>query len=80
MSKIFDLGKTPEEWSAKLRPRGVELSPRTLRSKAKEHGQYFAIGRAIFITPDQMDEILLREADRVSRPAELQRIETSKGG
>ncbi len=32
MSKIFDLGRTPEEWSAKLRPRGVELSPRTLGS------------------------------------------------
>ncbi|WP_233901938.1 hypothetical protein [Paracoccus denitrificans] len=61
MPKIFDLGHTPEEWSAKLRPRGVELSPRTLRSKARAHGQYFAIGRAIFITPDQMNEILLRE-------------------
>lgn len=72
MSKIFDLGRTPEEWSAKLRPRGVELSPRTLRSKARTHGQYFAIGRAIFITPDQMDEILLREADLIS-PADRAR-------
>lgn len=35
MPKIFDLGHTPEEWPAKLRPRGVELSPRTLRSKAR---------------------------------------------
>lgn len=72
MSKIFDLGRTPEEWSAKLRPRGVDLSPRTLRAKAREHGQYFAIGRAIFITPDQMDEILLREAARTSRYTEMQ--------
>ncbi|UFS66262.1 hypothetical protein LO749_17200 [Paracoccus denitrificans] len=80
MSKIFDLGRTPEEWSARLRPRGVELSPRTLRSKAREHGQYFAVGRAIFITPDQMDEILLREADRTSRSAELQHGNAQKGG
>lgn len=80
MSKIFDLGRTPEEWSARLRPRGVELSPRTLRTKAREHGQYFAIGRAIFITPDQMDEILLREADRTIRAVELQHSNVQKGG
>lgn len=79
MSKIFDLGRTPEEWSARLRPRGVELSPRTLRSKAREHGQYFAIGRAIFITPDQMDEILLREADRASRCIAMQHSDVQKG-
>lgn len=78
MSKIFDLGRTPEEWSEKMRARGVDLSPRTLRSKAREHGQYFALGRTMLITPDQMDEILLREADRAVRPVDFQRMNRPK--
>lgn len=67
MSKIFEMGRTPDEWSKRLEIRGIDLSPRVLKSLAKTHGQHFSIGRAMIITPDQMDEILLREA--ASKPA-----------
>jgi hypothetical protein len=79
MSKILEMGRTPDEWSKRLEIRGFHLSPRTLRSRAKAHGQYFSIGSAMIITPDQMDEILLREASGQPAPVDLDLLASRRG-
>lgn len=57
-SHILDTGKSPEEWADILAARGITISPRTLREKANALGACHKLGRAMIITPDQMDLIL----------------------
>ena len=58
LSQLLDHGKAPSEWVALLRARGIEISERTLRGKANRLGACHKIGRAMIITPDQIDMIL----------------------
>lgn len=58
-SKLLDDGKTPEEWSRLFKDRGMTVSPRTLRQKARALQQCHIIGHgAMLISPQQMDCIL----------------------
>lgn len=74
MSKILEMGRTPDEWVKRLELRGFDVSSRVLKSKAKTHGQFFAIGNAMVITPDQMDEIILREACAKPTPVDFEKL------
>lgn len=55
---ILTEGKTPEEWAAVLAERSIPVSVRTLREAANRIGACHKLGRAMIITPDQMDMIL----------------------
>lgn len=62
MSQIVEKALTPEEWSFKLERRGVSISPRTIRSKAREHDQFYSLGRMMLLLPEHIDEMLRLEA------------------
>lgn len=57
-SAILETGKSPAEWCGALKARGFDVSERTLRSKARELGACHVIGKAMIITPEQIDAIL----------------------
>lgn len=58
MQTIVDGAKTPEEWCALLRQQGAQVSARTLRTKARETGQYLSLGRAMLLNPNHMAALL----------------------
>ncbi len=61
MAKLEDI-LTPEEWCKKLRKSGASVSPRALRSKAREHGQFYSLGRAMMLTTEHIETILRLDA------------------
>ena len=63
MSSLLESGRTPEQWCESLRTRGIKLSPRTLRSKARAHSQFYAIGKLMLIMPNQIEAILQAETE-----------------
>lgn len=58
LTPILDRAKTPEAWSALLAENGIVLSPRTLRELAHRWGACHKVGRAMLITPEQLDLII----------------------
>ena len=62
MSQIVEKALTPQEWSLKLQARGMLISPRTIRSKAREYDQYYSLGRTMLLLPEHIDEIMRLEA------------------
>ncbi len=63
MSNLLENGKTPEQWCETLGQRGIKLSPRTLRAKARAHAQFYTIGNLMLILPRQFEAILLAETE-----------------
>mgnify|MGYP001791047993 CR=1 FL=1 len=59
---------TPEEWCKKLRKTGAIVSARALRTKAREHGQYYSIGRAMMLSAKQLETLM--RLDSSSKEAE----------
>jgi hypothetical protein len=57
-SEILDTGHAPGDWVRTLAARGIEISERTLRERANRLGACHRLGRAMIITPAQMDTIL----------------------
>ncbi len=55
-------GRTPEEWVAFLAERGMRLSSRTLRVKAREMGCFYSIGRSMVLSPQHLEALLTAEA------------------
>jgi len=55
---ILEEGRSPTDWVSVLADRGLEVSERTLREKANRLGACHKLGRAMIITPDQLDTIL----------------------
>lgn len=55
METQIDTGQTPEQWSAALRAKGIRLSPRTLRQKARKYGTYYAMGRTMLLLGEHVD-------------------------
>ncbi|MEM6891397.1 MAG: hypothetical protein AAF636_25200 [Pseudomonadota bacterium] len=53
---------TPEEWCKKLRKTGAVVSARALRTKAREHGQYYSIGRAMMLSAKQLETLMSLDA------------------
>lgn len=48
----------PASVVAKLKERGIEISERALKERAREIGAYRQIGRAIFFTPEDLEKIM----------------------
>ncbi len=63
MSNLLENGRTPEQWCEQLSLRGIKLSPRTLRAKARAHSQFYTIGNLMLILPNQFEAILLAETE-----------------
>ena len=55
-------GRTPEEWVKFLSAKGMRLSSRTLRTKAREMGCFYSIGRAMVLSPEHLEALLTAEA------------------
>ena len=65
MSEMLEAGMTPEQWSDYMQERGIKLSPRTLRAKARAHAQFYTIGNLMLILPTQFEAILTAETEHV---------------
>lgn len=55
--RILSEGKTPEQWVAEFRDRGLCISERTLRSRARELGAFGGLGKAMVLLPEHIDRI-----------------------
>lgn len=55
-------GKTPEEWAELLSSRGMPLSSRLIRSKARELGCFYSLGHAMILSTDHVETLLTAEA------------------
>ncbi len=64
MENLVETGQTPEQWSAALLARGIRLSPRTLREKARKYGTYYAMGRTMLLLGEHIEAMLKAEAQR----------------
>lgn len=64
METQIDTGQTPEQWSAALQAKGIRLSPRTLRQKARKYGTYYAMGRTMLLLGEHVEAMLKAEALR----------------
>jgi hypothetical protein len=71
-SAILDTGKSPAEWQRIFAERGIVVSERSLRQKARELGACHVLGKAMIITPAQIDRILEEGTCRSSRTSEVQ--------
>lgn len=74
-SAVLDTGKTPAEWCEIIAIRGVAISERTLRSKARQIGACHIIGKGMLITPEQIDRIFAERTcyRRLSREGRIRR-------
>jgi hypothetical protein len=57
-SQILDSGRSPADWLDVFAAKGLPISERTLRAKARKLGACHVIGKAMIITPGQIDRIL----------------------
>lgn len=73
MSELLAEGQTPEAWSAKLRTHGVHVSPRLIRTKARETGQFHKLGHLMLLTPAQMERLIESASDETETPIRRQR-------
>lgn len=64
MKAKIETGQTPEQWSAALHAKGIRLSPRTLREKARKYGTYYAMGRTMLLLGEHVEAMLRAEAQR----------------
>lgn len=64
MEPQIETGRTPEQWSTVLQERGIRLSPRTLREKARKYGTYYAMGRTMLLLGEHIEAMLKAEAQR----------------
>ncbi|WP_142081657.1 hypothetical protein [Roseinatronobacter monicus] len=62
MSELLTKGQTPEAWSEALQEHGVHVSPRLIRSRAHQSGNFYKIGRLMLLTPDQMEALIKSSA------------------
>jgi hypothetical protein len=68
MLEELNNGRTPEEWTTFLMQKGMRLSPRTLRTKARELGCFYSLGRSMVLSPAHVETLLTAEAkDTVKR-------------
>ncbi|MGJ8629021.1 MAG: hypothetical protein ACSHXB_18830 [Sulfitobacter sp.] len=67
----FEDALTPEEWCRKLRKSGAEISARALRTKAREHGQFYSLGRAMLLSAAHIEALLKMDAATVHQNGQL---------
>lgn len=64
-NNVVETAKSPEEWCEKLKKRGIQVSPRTLRAKARKHGQFLSLGRAMVLNLQHIEHLMSVEAYEV---------------
>lgn len=57
MPNFLSEGQTPEAWSKALKSHGVHVSPRLIRTRAREIGEFHQIGRLMLLTSEQMEKL-----------------------
>lgn len=62
MTSFVEDAQTPESWVEQLRARGIKLSARRLREKARAYGQFYCLGRTVFLSSSHVERILAAEA------------------
>lgn len=62
MASFVEDAQTPEHWVEQLRSRGIKLSARRLREKARSYGQFYCLGRTLFLSSRHVETILAAEA------------------
>lgn len=62
MTSFLEDAQTPESWVEQLRVRGIKLSARRLREKARAYGQFYCLGRTVFLSSSHVETILAAEA------------------
>ncbi|NJM81217.1 MAG: hypothetical protein HC844_00885 [Tabrizicola sp.] len=67
MLEHLNEGRTPEQWVKLLSSKGMRLSSRALRTKAREMGCFYSIGRAMVLSPAHLETLLTAEAKRSGR-------------
>ncbi|MBB3987981.1 hypothetical protein GGQ68_004335 [Sagittula marina] len=68
MSELLMEGKTPENWAKQLLEHGVRVSPRLIRTKARETGNYYQLGNLMLLSPEQIEALLMAgrpQADQI---------------
>lgn len=68
-SNLLNGSRTPAQWCEEFAERGVPISERLLRAKARQLGAYYSLGAAMLITPAQIDQILEDSQCRSKRTA-----------
>lgn len=63
----FEDALTPEEWCRKLAKTGATISARTLRTKARELGQFYSLGRAMMLNSTHIEALLSADSDGAQR-------------
>lgn len=58
---------TPREWCRKLEKSGAVISERALRSKAREMGEFYSLGRAMLLSADHIEALLSADAEHSKR-------------
>lgn len=63
-SLVLERSRSPAQWCDVFAEKGIPISERTLRLKARQLGACHVIGHAMLITPEQIDLILEDSACR----------------
>ena len=63
----FDDMLTPREWCKKLQKSGAVISERALRTKARETGNFYSLGRAMLLTSKHIECLLSHDSDDIRR-------------
>ena len=58
MPELLTHGQTPEEWSQTLAGHGVHVSPRLIRSRARETGNYHQLGHLMLLLPSHIEALI----------------------
>jgi hypothetical protein len=58
MTRFLSDAQTPEHWVERLRGNGIRISARRLREKARTCGQFYCLGRTVFLSPGHVETIL----------------------
>ncbi len=59
MPELLMEGKTPENWAKQLLEHGVRVSPRLIRTRARETGNYYQLGNLMLLSPEQIEALLM---------------------
>lgn len=63
----FENTHTPEEWCKKLRKTGASVSARALRTKARELGEFYSLGRTMLLSEEHVQTLLSADAEDSKR-------------
>lgn len=58
MSELLMEGETPENWAKQFLEHGVRVSPRLIRTRTRETGNYYQLGNPLLLSPEQIEALL----------------------